>query len=71
MNPNNIIKGGAAGGVAGVAIAGAISAPMLIAGAIGLVAVGGLCTIFGVLASNSKEANIQVNRDGFEGNFKK
>lgn len=67
VNNNNAVKAIPAIAGAGITLAGTISAPVLLAGAIGLVAIGGLC----VLAGESKEGTLKVNRNGLEGNFKK
>ena len=65
----NLIKG--AGAAGGLAVAGVISFPMFILGACGLMLAGSLCTVLGSVSSNTKEATVELNNDGFKGSFKK
>ena len=70
MNSTDIMKG-AGMAVASGAAAGIITGPILLGGMAIVGSIGILGVVCGVLASDSKEATIQVNPDGFEGSFKK
>lgn len=69
MNSTDIMKG--AGMVAAGAASGVITGPILLSSMVIVGSIGILGVVCGVLASDSKEATIQVNPDGFEGSFKK
>ena len=72
MNTTQLAQTGASAGVAtGIAISGTIGLPVIFGGAIGLVVIGGLCAVAGMIATNSSQGEMSINRNGFSGSYKK
>lgn len=72
MNTTQLAQTGASVGVStGIAISGTVGLPVIVGGAIGLVAIGGLCAVAGMIATNSSQGEMSINRNGFSGSYKK
>ena len=71
MDTTQVVQGAGVGAATGVAIAGTIGAPVIIAGMIGLVAIGALAAVFGMIAGNSSEGKMSLSQGGMEASYKK